>query len=369
MNKYNIRKAKAGELDKIIDVANSAFIPVRTPDYDFRRTIPKIYNTLRDYSDIHHVAEVDGKLVAICGNLIRTIDVDGEYPFSVVGTVSTRPEFQQLGLMRALMDAVDKECREKNLVFSLLTGQRQRYNFFGFEKAGFQYVFEFDDYFTKHHSSGDIKISKTLENELLFCYDLYQSFQIFNLRDEKTFFECMGDYRAKVFSIYSKNTQIGYFVFKKGQIIELYTNNFDVLSNIVNEILLFLNIDKLEFVVNPLHKQLVEAFDKIAQQTRLEDNLHFKVYRMDKFVEMLLKINSRITKFSDCVEVYEIDGGLIEIKIEGGCCSVGNIEKSQNVLAKFTSAEFVRFALSNFVQSRISNIFPVVFGIDPCDMF
>ena len=156
---------------------------------------------------------------------------------------------------------------------------------------------------------------------------------------------------------------------KKGQIIELYTNNFDVLSNIVNEILLFLNIDKLEFVFNPLHKKLAEAFDKIAQQTRLEDNLHFKVYRMDKFVEMLLKINSRITKFSDCVEVYEIDGGLIEIKIEGGRCSVDNIEKSQNVLAKFTSAEFVRFALSNFVQSRISNIFPVVFGIDPCDMF
>lgn len=79
MNKYNIRKAKAGELDKIIDVANSAFIPVRTPDYDFIRTIPKIYNTSHDYSDIHHVAEVDGKLVAICGNLIRTIDVDGEY--------------------------------------------------------------------------------------------------------------------------------------------------------------------------------------------------------------------------------------------------------------------------------------------------
>lgn len=84
---------------------------------------------------------------------------------------------------------------------------------------------------------------------------------------------------------------------------------------------------------------------------------------------MLLKINSHITKFSDCVEVYEIDGGLIEIKIEGGCCSVDNIEKSQNVLAKFTSAEFVRFALSPFSQTRISKIFPVVFGIDSCDMF
>lgn len=142
-----------------------------------------------------------------------------------------------------------------------------------------------------------------------------------------------------------------------------------MLSNIVNEILLFLNIDKLEFVVNPLHKQLVEAFDKIAQQTRLEDELHFKVYQMDKFVEMLLKINSHITKFSDCVEVYEIDGGLIEIKIEGGRCSVDNIVKSQNVLAKFTSAEFVRFALSPFSQIRISKIFPVVFGIDSCDMF
>lgn len=200
----------------------------------------------------------------------RTIDVDGEYPFSVVGTVSTRPECQQLGFMHALMNAVDKECREKNLVFSLLTGQRQRYNFFGFEKAGFQYVFEFDDYFTKHHSSGDIKISKTLENELHFCYDLYQSFQIFNLRDEKTFFECMGDYRAKVFSIYSKNTQIGYFVLKKGQIIELYTNNFDVLSNIVNEILLFLNIDKLGLLSTLCTKNLPRSLTKLRNKQDLK---------------------------------------------------------------------------------------------------
>lgn len=84
---------------------------------------------------------------------------------------------------------------------------------------------------------------------------------------------------------------------------------------------------------------------------------------------MLLKINSRITKFSDCVEVYEIDGGLIEIKIEGGRYSVVKIKKPQTVLAKFTSAEFVRFALSPFSQTRISKIFPVVFGIDSCDMF
>lgn len=369
MNNYNIRKAKAGELDKIIDVANSAFIPVRTPDYDFRRTIPKIYNTSHDYSDIHHVAEVDGKLVAICGNLIRTIDVDGEYPFSVVGTVSTRPECQQLGFMHALMDAVDKECREKNLVFSLLTGQRRRYNFFGFEKAGFQYVFEFDDYFSKHHAVDGIMIHETTREEREFCCQLYQSTQIFNLRDANTFFDCLSDCRAKVYSIFHDEQQIGYFVTKKGQVIEFYINDYSVLASVVNVIILSLGMEKVEFVVNPLHKKLAEEFDKIAQQTRLEDNLHFKVYRMDKFVEMLLKINSHITKFSDCVEVYEIDGGLIEIKIEGGRCSVVKIKKSQTVLAKFTSAEFVRFALSPFSQTRISKIFPVVFGIDSCDMF
>ena len=50
-------------------------------------------------------------------------------------------------------------------------------------------------------------------------------------------------------------------------------------------------------------------------------------------------------------------------------CSVVKIKKSQTVLAKFTSAEFVRFALSPFSQTRISKIFPVVFGIDSCDMF
>ena len=156
-----VRKAKKGELKKIIRAANAAFIPVRNPDYDFRRTIPKIYKTKIDYSSIHHVVEKGNNFLSICGNLIRDIEIDGSvYKFSIVGTVSTIPSCQGSGFMKVLMHSVDNECKKEGVVFSLLTGERQRYNFFGFEKAGFEYTYSFNRYFLKHHLPGTISIKK-----------------------------------------------------------------------------------------------------------------------------------------------------------------------------------------------------------------
>lgn len=371
MENFIVRKAQNGELKKIINSANAAFIPVRNPNYDFRRTIPKIYKTKKDYSNIHHVIEKDKQFVSICGNLIRFIEIDNnKYKFSIVGTVSTIPAFQNQGCMKLLMNSVDNECKNEHVAFSILTGERQRYNFFGFEKAGFEYVYTFNKYFLKHHSENSIAIKNYKNSDCEKMYELYANSQIFNLRTKENFIECLSDYRCQIYTIYEKKEFIGYFVVKKGEIIEFFTSNLDLLENIVCKIIQQFNCDELKIIVNPLHKDMCSHFDKIAQEISMSEKLHFKIYDTKAFIEILLAINTKIRKFKNVKEIYQIDDEIIQIEIKENNANVKKMLSCKKIDAKFTKQEFVRFALNlqNYTNVN-SSIFPLLFDLDTCDLF
>lgn len=371
MENYIVKKAENGEIKKIVKTANAAFIPVRNPNYDFKRTIPKIYKTKNDFSNIHHVIEINNEFVSICGNLIRFIEIDNvKYKFSIVGTVSTIPSYQNHGCMKTLMNSVDNECKNENVVFSMLTGERQRYNFFGFEKAGFDFIYTFSKYFLKHHTAGSISIKNFKKLDCNNMFEIYKNSQIFNLRSKENFIECLSDYRCKIYTIFDKKQFIGYFVVKKGEIIEFFIQNLNLIENIVYQIIEKLNFDELKIHINPLHTNLCFALDKIAQEVSTVDNLHFKIYDTKKFIEMLLAINTKFRKFKNVKETYQIENEIIQISIKDNNFEVKKLTNSKKINARFTKQKFVRFALSIKNNYQInSDIFPVVFGIDICDLF
>ena len=55
-----------------------------------------------------------------------------------VGSVSTHPQARGRGYMRLLMDAVDVRAKETGAAFAVLGGQRQRYQYFGYDYAGYE---------------------------------------------------------------------------------------------------------------------------------------------------------------------------------------------------------------------------------------
>lgn len=368
MDNYTSRKAKTGELKKIVEVANAAFAPVRFEGYDFVKTMPKIYASKKGYSDIHHICEVDGKFVAVCGNWIRKIEIGkNSYPFSFVGTVATRPEFQGQGCMRALMEAAEQECYDKNVVFCALTGDKEMYAHFGFEQAGYFCVYEFDKSFAAGESVGNIEICEMTKNKAKTCYEIYRNAQIFNLRSKNTFMDCVGDYRAKVFMICENGAQIGYFVLKKGEIIEFYSKNLNLMSNIISNIISYLGADYVRFVINPLHVALNEKLGEIARACHIKEEIQFKVFDWKKFVEMLFEVNKNFREFQNAKEVFGIDGEFYMISISNNNISVQKTTDGSEAIANFSSKEFVRFALRR--GEKNSKIFPMIFGFDMCDMF
>ena len=138
----NYRFARPEDEDEILDLINAVFSQKARP-HDFARLLPKVY-AHSGFSKYHAVTEVDGRIRGTVAML--PIDVQmGEGGAALhcgyIGSVAVHPRFQRRGLMRNLMAMQEKRARQWGYDFMALGGQRQRYNYHGFENAGLGLTF------------------------------------------------------------------------------------------------------------------------------------------------------------------------------------------------------------------------------------
>lgn len=105
--------------------------------HDFAGMLPSIYQPTDAHMANNFALRVDGQIQGIVGMFPMTWQV-GEAALQVggIGGVSTHPEARGKGYMRALMDHCVSTMRQRGYPLSWLGGQRQRYQYFGYEKCG-----------------------------------------------------------------------------------------------------------------------------------------------------------------------------------------------------------------------------------------
>ena len=366
-----VRKGKTGELDKIIKVANSAFESVRFKGFDFRQVMPKVYDTDIDTSEMHFVAEdvVSKEIIAVAGNLINELNIDGKsYKYSILGSVSTIPQEQKKGYMKKIIEAVDQECKDEELVFSMLVGDRKRYNYFNYEICGFRYEYVFSSKRYQDYYSADVRVSSYKEEDLDGVYSAYQKTQALNLRDKEHFFISFKDPRKRLYTIRYKENIVGYFCTKADKILEFSLTDLNILSLVITAICRKLGYEKISFIISPLNKETIFAFDKIAEDKICNDKINVKVYNIKKFLEMLVTINLKVRNIKDVTDVIRIDGVTYRIDTTGGKVSVE--ETNDKVKKNYTMQEFLRTGLGlNYFYDNNSRLFPLLIDFKDADLF
>ena len=367
-----VRKAHLGELEKIIEVANKSFVPVRYEGFDFRERMPKIYAANKDYSDIHFVLLNEGKMKAIAGNLINKLVLnEKEYPYSIIGTVSTLPEESNKGYMALLMKEIEKEDLQKDIVFSMLTGKRQRYNRYGYERSGQRILYVIDKHYYKHNPvDGSLTIRPYQEEDLDTIFSLYMNNQPIVNRKKESFILDLRISNSFIYTILKEGTIIGYFAIgdKLECIHELTLNNMETLPLVMKEILSLLEKEEIEVLVNPLNIELSNSLELFCESKRVEEEIMWKVYKWIPFIEMCLELNKNNKKFINTKEIYKVDDLVIEIAIEDNQFRVE--ESNKEPTREFSSLEFTRFVIGNTTQYKnISLIFPLALDFNEADLF
>lgn len=130
--------AGAQEKDEIIEFIDYVFSKAHRP-HDFATLLPKLYGENGDGAAQHFVVRENGKIMATVLCYPVKMHIGGETLMTLgVGSVSTHPAARGRGYMHLIMDAVDERAREVDAAFAALSGQRQRYQYFGYDCGGYQ---------------------------------------------------------------------------------------------------------------------------------------------------------------------------------------------------------------------------------------
>jgi hypothetical protein len=146
-----------------------------------------------------------------------------------IGTVSVHSYLRGKGYMKLLMDAAIKDMKKNDCAFAFLRGQRQRYEYYGFEPSGIQ----IDYTVTKtniRHCFKNIDISKMVftsldDNEQFVeeAFSLYQSQSVKAAREKDKFLLIIKSGASEPNAILYDGNFAGYFSLQdKGTISEFF---------------------------------------------------------------------------------------------------------------------------------------------------
>lgn len=362
-------------LDEVLRIVNSAFCPVREDGFDFRYIMPKAYGEHCNLLQYHYVVKDNGKSVAAAGNIPNVIKTNGgEYKFSFLGSVATLPDCQGKGYMRALMNRVESDDLQNDIVFSLLTGARERYSRYGYTKCFSNLNYTFDEYFLTHAKADDsIAVSPLCEDDLNGAFEIYSAVSPLVFREKSNFVPSLEFSTSKVRAIRKNGILIGYYCFttrKNLGVGELAIIDTSDLKAVLKEIGGFENVKSFNVSVNPLDVRMASALDRLCESAALSDVLHIKVYDMARFLKMLCELNVEkgIKIVHDTEETVAIGDKSYSICIRRGQVDVkATACAAENALSV---SSFLRSAVNGIDRTFDSSaIFPLTFGINAPDEF
>ena len=124
-----------------MDLINLSF-GFTTPETQFSGPLPKCYREHYRPQDQNYVVTEDGVLTAAVGAYDHEITVCGRrLPCRGIGNVAVHPDHRSKGYMKLAMNKSLEDMIADGIVLSTLGGRRQRYQYFGFDKAGTLYQF------------------------------------------------------------------------------------------------------------------------------------------------------------------------------------------------------------------------------------
>lgn len=134
-------RGNAVPYDELMSVLNTSF-GFFTPETEFLGLLPKLYREQYRPQDQNWVVTEDGVLTAAIGAYDHEIIVCGRrLPCRGVGNVAVHPDHRHKGYMKLAMNQAIADMVKDGIVLSTLGGRRQRYQYFGYDKAGPAYHF------------------------------------------------------------------------------------------------------------------------------------------------------------------------------------------------------------------------------------
>ncbi len=339
---YKIERLTAKDYDELLDMLNTVFHKPEGNTFDI--FLPVMWERDDEHMSKHIAIRENGKIAAVVGIYPLPAKVGGEdIVFSTIGNVATLPEFEGKGMMRALMSKALEEAESLGIDVARLAGARQRYNRYGFEQTGVDYMFKLIpknliDYYGGRTVDGDMIFSGsslsggegfekrfsfkhiTLEDtELLDAVmELEKNAPLYVDRgDREQFFKTLSAYKHKIWgALDTDGDLVGYInaTPDNAYIYEHRAGKADNEYQMLLEWLLVSGVEELTIHTAPWENELNCLLGKVCEKWSLYNTSMFHVFSWSKVLNALLKIKSKYTYIPDGSFVLGIEGyGVVEL--------------------------------------------------------
>ncbi len=342
------RKAGKEDYKRLIELANHAFDEAHhvgdfeadtAPDTYFPRILPKLYQN-EETAEAHWLAEEDdGTFSGLVGAFSLPTTVAGE-PLRVtgIGTVCTRPGYRRRGLMLELMRRALEEAAANGTDYLVLGGIRQRYGHWGFENAGVNPVYFFEDV-TMNYLFGEKRFPYEIRPLRKEERDLISAERELRLKDlivveheEALEYDALCSMDSTPYVVLLDGIFRGTFLLSREEnaVVDPRFVREEEALEILREFMLRYRLPKLRIaLVSPAMKKLHEALTRSAAEIRVSFCEMLRVLSWERTLYAYFSAKSRLSDLADGELAVRFENGEnLLLRVQNG---VPSVEKTDAV--------------------------------------
>ena len=286
-----------------------------TPETEFLGLLPKCYREEYRPQDQNYVVTEDGVLTAAVGAYDHEIVVCGRrLPCRGIGNVAVHPDHRRKGYMKLAMNKSLEDMVADGIVLSTLGGRRQRYQYFGYDKAGPQYSFGISRDNIRH-TFGDFtppyslrEVTDPADPVIDQILRISESAPFAPVRSRETYLDVANTWKAKLMVFADGEDFAGYCILAGGKTVsELRAADKSYLMGMIRT--LFATLDE-SFTLNlPVYEaEWAKELSLLAEWYHLAPSMMYNVLNYAVAVEAFMALKLTYSQIPDGTLTLRIHG-------------------------------------------------------------
>lgn len=374
------RFATPADRERILDFINMIFSMVRKP-HDFSLLIPKVYGAEVEYSHIHALAIKDGRICGCVAVYPFSLTVAGtELKVGYVGSVSVHPAVRGEGVMKRLMEMQLARARQQKLDMLVLGGQRQRYEYYGFEPCGGTYCYHVSTACMRHAlkkvATDGVAFERLADNDAVqAAYALYTSQPVTGARTKENFTSAAMSFGGQPWLITRAGRPIGYLIAADDheELRELVTEGAEDVAVAIKAWAAAQGHKELRVLAAPHQTTLNRVLAAFAESYSIGQDGMMNCLNPEKVIGTYLRLKNELSPLHDGVMRLEIKGyDRLQIAVQGGRVNVSPTQEPADATLEWLEAAQLLFGFNRFGAPQVSSPcgwFPLPLNIPVADTF
>ncbi len=362
-----LRRAEQGEYTELMRFLDKAFGFEKEED-KFISILPKLYKKKYDPCYNNLVMIDDNGISGAVGLYPIYYDVAGERLFGIaLGNVAVAPDSRSKGYMSRMMERALEEADAVDADFTVLGGQRQRYERFDFYRVGEELIFGFSKANIKHRLSGysmatlSIREVGEFDTEALDgIYKLHRLSDIRADRSREALFDILSSWGCKIYALFDDCIFSGYFLEDKNGVHEVMLTSEKYFYPLISEY--FKTHSSMKIYLPAYDRKLIYLASDIAEEEKSEVWEMFRIKSFAKISGAFLKLLSKRRSLPDgsLVLLVHKDGEdeHFELSVKNGVVKVDSNTK-KHPMFEFGVKEATSFLFSHINAER-ENLSPEI---------